>query len=143
MGLPSGLNYLKWIFSLPAYFLANVGQSCDTACANRNLVCDLTKVKSAAADDASCKAALANSGQTTTTGSGFGDQGDYSGCTYSADFGGHMLMKPNDIELPTCAAIPRVDRQRVCACEGKNTLSMSYKRFLTPASVATSLVPTF
>ena len=120
MGLPSGLNYLKCIFSLPAYFLANVGQSCDTACANKNLVCDLTKVKSAAADVATCKGIIANLGR-FSGGNHYPDQGDYSGCTYSAEMNGNnigiMLMKPNLTGLPTCAATPRHDRQRVCACK--------------------------
>ena len=134
MGLPSSLNYLKWIFSFPAYpahsyFLARESQSCDVACANKNLACDLVGIRMAAADSTTCKRTLANLGQTTTSGGQYPDQGDYSGCTYSATNSWHMLMKPGNTGLPTCAATPRGNRQRVCACKkGKNTRSMSCRR---------------
>ena len=115
-------NHSKYIclFTDP-YFLAKKGQSCDDACAEKNLLCDLAMLKTAALDAKTCRDIIKNLRGTRTypTGGMYPDEGDFSGCVYAMEgVDWFMLMKPNNIEMPTCNQIPssHMSRQRVCAC---------------------------
>ena len=104
------------------YFLAERGQSCDNACSDKELFCDLSKLETAATNSETCRDIIESLGVTIDKGGMFPDEGDYSGCSYANHADGdrwYFLLKPGYTELPTCSGTPATfdnERQRVCAC---------------------------
>ena len=102
------------------YFMAKDGQSCDDACSDKNLHCDLPKLEAAAKDEETCKGIIEGLGYTLDKGDAYPDECDYGGCTFNGDEENgenwYFLMKPGGTELPTCDGKPQFSRNRVCAC---------------------------
>ena len=111
----------------PAYFLAEGGKSCTTACSNygdspslATQTCNLNALTAAASSMDNCKAVLDSLGMSYGSAGVYSD--DDSGCTYHPGQTGWAQVMHSERDSGT-AATPKCDevngdssRRRVCAC---------------------------
>ena len=108
----------------PQYFLGGGGESCSTACANKDspvaLACDLAAITFAASSVARCKDVVSSLGMSFTKSGMYRD--DDAGCTYHPGQTGWAQVMNSGRDsgatpAPTCDEVNRDrSRRRVCAC---------------------------
>ena len=112
------------------YFLADGGESCSTACANKDspvtLACDLRAITAAAASVATCTDVLSALGMSYTHSGMHSD--DDSGCTYHPGQTGWAQVMNSGRDsgatpAPTCDEVNAdSSRRRVCACDERRPM---------------------